>query len=171
MPTEMNESCEIYLNFGPLLKGESKADRRDGWIDIFRWAFDVAQLGRPYAGKGFAKSEFRDIKISKYVDRASPNLMHACAVGKVFKEVSIEQCKRGDKKSTAKPFLMLKLGNVYVSSYDVEADGDRYPRENFALNYEKIRYTYVEQNPDGSLSSLGIESEFDIERRVDQDGG
>jgi type VI secretion system secreted protein Hcp len=68
----------------------------------------------PVAGSG--KASFSDFNFTHHVDKASPNLMRACATGEHIKEATITARKAGKGQQE---FLIIKMNDVIVTSVAV----------------------------------------------------
>ena len=127
--------------------GESKDQSHRDWIDVLSFDMSVSRPIGPAAGGGSAggqAAEASDLALSKYIDKASPQLALACCDGRHIPEVTLELINtRGGNRT---PYMVYKLHNVLVSSYSVSGDtsGDPLPTEEITLNYESIEWTYTE---------------------------
>ena len=85
-----------------------------------------------------------DISITRQLDKSSPKLMEACALGKFNKEVLVEFTTTVAGKTET--YLKWKLENVVFTGYSVHgnSDGVPLPSEQTSMNFSKITYTYTE---------------------------
>jgi len=142
----------MYARFEGV-EGESlDANHRD-WIELdsMSWGMHKAITG---ATRRSGETTVEDIMITKKIDKASPKLAEAVCKGQVIKEVEIHMCASygGGGSQT---FLVYKLKDVLVSSYEVEGSawsgsGDAVPTESISLNFAKIEETYTEYSPSGT---------------------
>jgi type VI secretion system secreted protein Hcp len=111
-------------------------------------------------GAGAGKVKFQDISFTHLVDKASPNLMLACASGKHYPEARLT-VRRSDP-TTPQEFLLIKLQGVLVTS--VQSSATRGPEglmEQVTLNFAKVDFEYKAQKPDGSLDA-GVHFNWDL---------
>jgi type VI secretion system secreted protein Hcp len=107
-------------------------------IELDSWSFGASQGSSASRGSGggAGKVSVHDIQITKTVDKSSPLLFKACASGKHFPKVTLTVRKAG------KPYLMLTLSGVLISSYQQSNGGSERPAESLSLNFTKIEYQY-----------------------------
>ena len=139
---------DLFLKI-PEIPGESQ--KRKGEIDIDSFSFGVNQTGTFATGGkggGAGKASFHDISATKAVDKASPKLFQACAKGTHFDSMTITSQKAGDKPMV---YYTLELGSVLVSGLHNSGAGDADQlHESFTLNFATAKFTYTEQQADGS---------------------
>jgi type VI secretion system secreted protein Hcp len=150
----MTAHSDFFFKIGDI-KGESQDDKHKGEIDLVSFQVGVAQPGGAASvshGAGVGKAQFHEFVITKRVDSASPKLMLACASGQHFPEATLT-CRRagGDQRE----YLKIKLETVLISGYEVDGGGDSALKETLPLdvvriNFGKLHYTYIGQNPDGT---------------------
>jgi type VI secretion system secreted protein Hcp len=126
------------------IDGESTDSQHADWIEALSYSFGVSNSSSPASAVGGGtteRSNFQDISITKFLDKASPKLMFACASGKHVEEVEIHFMKAvGDKQEKA---LEIKLTDVIVSSYQMGGSrGDGLPTDSFSLSYAQIKTIY-----------------------------
>jgi type VI secretion system secreted protein Hcp len=135
----------------PDVPGESTDAQHPDEIVILSYSWGV-QGPTASGGGGAGVATFGDVVCVKEMDRASPELFNRLASGAVLPTATLVGRRAG-----AQPFEFMKieLENVMVTSIQSSgaAAGD-VPTETLSLNYEKIRWTYVVQNPDGSAGDV-----------------
>jgi type VI secretion system secreted protein Hcp len=103
-----------------------------------------------------------DITFTRQLDKSSPKLMEACALGKFNKEVLVEfTTTTGGKTET---YLKWKLENVVFTGYSVHGNstGEPLPSEQTSMNFTKITYTYTEfDNKTGSKKG-NVETKYEM---------
>jgi type VI secretion system secreted protein Hcp len=104
-------------------------------------------IGSATGGAGAGKIKFNEFQITKTVDSASPKLLLWCTGGQHIKEGLITVRKAS--KEGPQPYLVYKLENVLVSSYQVggSGHGDVIPTESFTLNFTKLTIEYAKKPP------------------------
>ena len=85
-----------------------------------------------------------DISCTRQLDKSSPKLMAATALGKFNKEVLVEFTTTVNEKTET--YLKWKLENVVFTGYSVHGNssGEPLPSEQVSMNFSKITYTYTE---------------------------
>jgi type VI secretion system secreted protein Hcp len=148
-------AVECFLKFeGPDLKGESKADGYAEQVDVLAWSWGATQTGTMHVatGGGAGKANVNDLAITKWVDKASPNLAQAVISGKQFNKATLTCRKAGGEKPVE--YLKFDLENVIISSLATGGAGgeDRFT-ENIALNFATYKLSYTPQKDDGTAES------------------
>ena len=132
------------------ISGESQDDTYEGEIDILAWSWGVSQSGTTHmgTGSGSGKANFQDIAITKWVDKATPELLKHCSTGKHIPDGEIIVRKAGDQPLE---YLKIKMTDILVTSYTTGGSGgeDRLT-ENLSLNFREFEEEYVPQKSDGS---------------------
>jgi type VI secretion system secreted protein Hcp len=133
------------------IPGESKDSSHSGEIDVLSFSWGVAQTGSSASGggAGAGKANFQDISFTASMSKASPKLFQACASGEHIKEVVLTAVK-ADKKDRQE-YLIVKMTDVLVSSYQTGGSSGQIPVDQFSMNFAKIEIEYRPTNPDGSL--------------------
>ena len=148
-------AVECFLKFeGPDLKGESKAEGYAEQVDVLAWSWGASQSGTMHVGTGggAGKANVNDLSVTKWVDKASPNLAQAVIAGKQFSKATLTCRKAGGDKPV--DYLKVDLEKVIISSLTTGGAGgeDRFT-ENVALNFATYKMTYTPQKDDGSAES------------------
>jgi len=157
-------STDFYLKMDPV-KGESKADKHKGEIDILSFSFGATQphMAHSGGGAGAGKVDIHDASFTHFVDRASADLMSACCKGTHFQKAVMIARKAGDNPLD---FLTYTFEDVLVSS--VQTGGSSgvadHPTETFSLNFQKFTVKYQEQNAQGGVAA-SPEFKYDIAAR------
>jgi type VI secretion system secreted protein Hcp len=128
-------------------QGESRDAVHRDECDVLAWSWGMSNSGT-VGGIGTGKVNIQDISITKYVDKASPQLMLACAKGTHFTRATLFLRKAGETKQH---FMVITMDEVMVTSLSTGGSGgeDRLT-ENISLNFGKITVDYWQQMPDGS---------------------
>jgi len=148
-------AVECFLKFeGPDLKGESKADGYAEQVDVLAWSWGATQTGTMHVatGGGAGKANVNDLTITKWVDKASPNLAQAVISGKQFNKATLTCRKAGGEKPVE--YLKFDLENVIISTLATGGAGgeDRFT-ENIGLNFATYKMSYTPQKDDGTAES------------------
>ena len=153
-------AADIHLKLGDI-KGESTDDKHKDEIDVLSWSWGMSNAPSVVTGGGggVGKVHFQDIQFVHRIDRASPNIMKACAIGEHIKDATLSQLKSG---KTRVDYIIIKLNDVLVTSVsDSASSGDEQPTENVTLAFAKVDFEYKPQKPDGSFDA-GIHFKYDI---------
>jgi len=152
---------DIHLKLGDI-KGESTDDKHKDEIDIESWSWGASNPGSMSqgGGGGTGKVSFTDLNFLHRIDKASPNLWKACAIGEHIKEATLTSAKQG---KGPQDFLIIKMNDVLITSVSVsEANGSgSEPMENVSMQCAKVDLEYKPQKADGSLDA-GIHFKYDI---------
>ena len=99
-----------------------------------------------------------ELSITKYVDRASPQLMRYCSSNELIPLMAI-----GTNKKKPQGYLVYELTNVMVTSCHPSSGGS-VPTESITLNYEQIKWTYKKVDDKGSKGKKGkVETNWKVE--------
>src|SRR5262245_50501229 len=95
------------------IKGESVDAKFKDEMDILAWSWGMSQTGTTHhgSGGGAGKANFQDLSCTKYIDKASPDLMYHCAAGKHISKGKIVVRKAGDKPLD---YLIVELEDIMV---------------------------------------------------------
>jgi type VI secretion system secreted protein Hcp len=137
------------------IEGESVDDQHKNEIEILSWSWGESQTGSATGGGGGAGKinmlDMQDFHFTMQVNKASPNLMIACATGEHVSSAKLICRKAGGQQ---REYMTWTLTDVLVSSYQAGgSEGNTVPVEQFSLSFAKIEFEYKPQRPDGSLDS------------------
>lgn len=144
------------------IKGESQDKKHKDTIELESWSWGVSQSGSMAhgGGGGVGKSTAHDINFVSRVNKASSPLAKACFNGDHIKKATLYVRKAGKE---AQEYLVIKLTDVLVSSYQISGAGTQLPMESYAFNFAKVEQSYKPQNPDGTLGAA-IEFSYDVKK-------
>ena len=157
-------AVDMFLKLGDI-KGESQDDKHKDEIDFVSWSWGMTQSGTTHLGSGggAGKVAVNDLHVTKFVDKASPNLHLACCTGKHYDQALRTSRKAGDKPVE---YYKLTLEEVLVSSVSMGGQGsDDRLTENVTLNFAKFKSEYTPQKPDGS-GDAAVEGTFHIAKNL-----
>jgi type VI secretion system secreted protein Hcp len=141
-------AVDMFIKIGSL-KGESKDHAHSGEIDILAWSWGMNNAGTAHigTGAGAGKVAVHDLSITKYIDKATPDLMLACCNGKHFPEAKLVVRKAGERPLE---YLTITLTDLIITSVSTGGSGgeDRLT-ENVTLNFAKVKVDYKEQLASG----------------------
>src|SRR5215218_10364017 len=143
--------------------GESTDSKHKGELEVlsFSWGEtnDASSHGAG-GGGGAGKVSFQDFHFVAYTSKASPALFLGCASGEHFKKAVLTVRKAGKEQQE---FMKVSLEDVLVSSFQTGgASGEvTVPTDQFSLNFVKIDFSVVGQNPDGTVGD-GAAAGWDV---------
>ena len=154
-------ATDTFAKIGDI-KGESQDDKHKEEIELLSWSWGVNQTGTAAhgSGSGAGKASFSDFSFSHYIDKASPNLMKACATGEHIKEATITQRKAGKGQQE---YLVIKMSDILITNVAPSgSNGDSgLVLEQVALQASKVDLEYKPQKADGSLDA-GLHFKYDV---------
>jgi type VI secretion system secreted protein Hcp len=154
-------AVDTFAKIGDI-KGESQDDKHKEEIELLSWSWGVNQSGTIASGGGggAGKVSFNDFNFSHYVDKASPNLMKACATGEHIKDAVFTQRKAGKGQQE---YLVIKMNDVLITGVSPGgSSGDSgLVVEQVTLQASKVDLEYKPQKADGSLDA-GLHFIYDI---------
>ena len=146
----------IFLNYEGI-KGESSDSGHKDWIDVKSWQWgterNITSATSTQGDRESSNAVVRDLRISKYMDSASPKIFleSCCGTGKTVK---LHLTKTG-KGSGADVFMEYTLKNALISFYDVrgsEYDTHR-PIEEIHISFVDLEVKYTPYNEDGNAEA------------------
>ena len=132
------------------IKGESLDSKHKNEIEVLSFSWGVANSGSaaPGGGGGAGKATFQDLSIVHGIDRATPELLTACATGLHIKDATITHRKAGKGQQE---FLIVKLNDVTITAVSHAGAEDQPYAESVSLKFSKVDLVYKSQRPDGAL--------------------
>ncbi len=175
-PIAASPSLQIFLALNGI-EGESADEQFPRQIEVLSYEQKVKQTIIRMGGGGMAagRPEFPDARFRKALDRASPELLHACASGRRFESATFSF----RRLAPARPALYtVALGAVLITEViQIGGAGAHYPLsfaaldtgdddaallDEVALAYESIGWTYQPLGKDGTASGPPITTGWDI---------
>jgi type VI secretion system secreted protein Hcp len=152
-------ASDIFVELGDI-KGESLDDKHKDEIEVLSYSWGVANSGvvSSSGGASAGKATFQDLSIVHNLDKASPLLMKACAMGTHFKDATITHRKAGKGQQE---YFIVKLSDVTVTGVTHGGAGGQSISENVTLAFAKVDVEYKPQKLDGSLDA-GIQFKYDL---------
>jgi type VI secretion system secreted protein Hcp len=152
-------ATDIFAKIGDI-KGESKDAKHKDEIEVLSFSWGVTNSGVPGAGGGggSGKPSFQDLSLVHSIDKASPNLMKACATGKHLPEATITQRKAGKGQQD---YLIIKMNDVLVTAVLAGATSSGPSSETVSLAFAKVHFEYKPQKADGTLD-VGVHFKYDL---------
>ncbi|MGH7335807.1 MAG: Hcp family type VI secretion system effector [Candidatus Rokuibacteriota bacterium] len=169
-------SLHIFLQLNGIA-GESTDKQFPQQIEVLSYEQNVTQTIIRMGGGGMAagRPEFPDVRFRKVLDRASPELLLACASGQRFETATFSF----RRLAPARPALYtVTLGAVLITAVtQIAGAGAHYPLsfvaldtgddraallDEVALAYERIEWTYQPLGKDGTASGPPVATGWDI---------
>jgi type VI secretion system secreted protein Hcp len=145
-------AVDMFIKIGAI-KSESKDHKHKEEIDVLAWSWGMSNTGSAHVGggAGAGKVNVQDLSLTKYIDKASTDLMLACCNGKHFPEATLVVRKAGEKPIE---YLKVYMKDVLITSVSTGGSGgeDRLT-ENVTLNFAKVKVVYTEQKQDGTAGA------------------
>jgi type VI secretion system secreted protein Hcp len=141
-------AVDVFLKLGNI-KGESADHKHKDEIHLLSWSWGMSnEVQMTTAGAGAGKVSFGALRIVHYVDRATPELMLACASGTHFSSGRLTVRKAGERPME---YLKIDLGEVFVTNVEVsDGHADEHSIETVTLKFVSVRVTYALQRADGT---------------------
>ena len=155
-------ASDMFIKVGDI-KGESVDSAHKDEIDILSWSWGMSQSGTMHrgGGGGGGKANVQDLTFTKWVDKATPNLMLFCCTGKHYPQAVLTLRKAGDKPVE---YLIITMTDVLITSVTTGgAGGEDALTEQVSLTFSKVKTAYQPQKKDGSKDGGPVEMMFDIE--------
>ncbi len=132
------------------IAGESQDVQHKGEIEVESFSWGETYLASAAGTGGAGKVHFQDLQIVKQVDKASPLLMLAAASGRHFPSAVLT----AQKPEQPQDYLTITLGELMVSSYQIEAPAEQSsPVNKLSFTFSRIEIAYRPQRPDGTLDT------------------
>ena len=139
----------IYMNYNNI-PGDVTADGHVNWIELNSFQWGVGRgISSPTGGSADRESSppsLSEITVTKDQDKSSTKLLLEAYQGEGT-DVVIDFCKTD--KGNLEVFLEFTLNKTMVSGFSMSSGGDR-PSETLTLNFTKVEYKLITQNPDGT---------------------
>ncbi|MEK0315493.1 Hcp family type VI secretion system effector [Cohnella sp. 56] len=129
------------------ISGESKVAGAKGAIDLSSFSFAAANpVSMQGSGGGAGKPDYQDLAFTKFQDSATLPLLESLTTGKSIKSGTIAFYR----SQSTKPYLTIKLENIFVTSDSLSAGGDADRiAESFTLRAGKMTFVYEATDPKG----------------------
>lgn len=140
--------ADTFIKFEGI-KGESVDSKHKDEVDVLAWSWGVVGVSPDAKGKTQAACA-EQMTLTKYVDRSTPPLFTAAALGSTIASARLTVRKSGEG---ATEYLVIDLGSVTVRSLAQSSGGDSRVVENVSLAFTTAKISYSPQNLDGSAGS------------------
>jgi type VI secretion system secreted protein Hcp len=150
----VQSQAAAYIKFDGV-DGEAVEQGHTAWSDLVSLSQGLHQPGGGATGQSRRRGDvvLEDVTCVKELDKASPKLAEAVCGGRVFPKVTIHLTRAHQGKQTT--YFIVTMTTVQISSYAVGGlvVGEELPVEEFSLNFEEIKVTYVvlDESDDGTV--------------------
>lgn len=156
---------DIFLKIDGI-EGEAEDATHKNEIEVLSWSWGVSQQSNMHMGSGggTGKATVDDLSFEHFIDRATPNLVQYCLLGKHIKQAQLVVRKSG---GSPLEYLKLTMNDVLVTRVNPEgvaADESR-PRERVSLSFSSMKQEYIIQNAQGG-SGGAVTATFDIKKNA-----
>lgn len=133
-------ATDYFCNIDPI-KGESHDDRHQDWIDVISFSHCLS--------RGSTGMDFTHFNITKYADKASPDLNLYCAQGTIIDKLVFEACRVYGEIFW---FSRYELENVIVQSVSMTNKFENVEGvvETVTFSYDTISWAYTPALSNGS---------------------
>jgi type VI secretion system secreted protein Hcp len=135
------------------IAGESQDAKHKGEIELvsFSWG-EAQQASAAGSGGGAGKVHMQDLHVVMRVNRASPQLLLACASGQHLKSAVLTARTSGAQQQD---FLVYTFKDLLVSSYATAGAAEQPgPLDQVSFSFGQIVVEYHPQKADGSLDAV-----------------
>ena len=141
------------------IQGEAQDKGHAGAIQVLGWAFEMSNTLSTSSGggAGVGKVAVHDISITKWVDKATTDLMKACATGQHIKKAVLFVRKSGERPVE---YLKVTLEDILISGLSINGNrSDDRPTESISLNFSKFKVEYTQQGgrSGGAVSTFELD--------------
>jgi type VI secretion system secreted protein Hcp len=147
-------AVDMFIKIGDI-KGESRDKAHKEEIDVLAWSWGMSNSGTAHVGggAGAGKVNVQDLSVTKYIDKASCDLMLACCNGKHYDKATLIVRKAGEQPVE---YVKIEMEEVMITAVSTGGSGgeDRLT-ENVTLNFAKVAVEYKEQEKSGSGKPAG----------------
>ena len=158
-------AMDIFIDIPPI-KGEAQDKTHKDKIDVLAWSWGMSNSGSANigGGAGAGKVNVQDLSFTKYIDKATTDLMRSCCNGKHFDKATLIVRKAGGDAPVE--YVTITMEEVLITSVSTGGSGgeDRLT-ENVTLNFAKVKVKYTPQSGKGSGEG-GDEKGWDIQANV-----
>ena len=154
-------AVDMFIRIGDI-EGEAKDAVHGGEIDVLSWDWGMNQSGTMHVGGGGGggKVNIDNLVITKYTDKATPNLMMACSNGKQYPDAVLTIRKAGENPLE---YVVMTMEDVIITTVGTggNSNEDRLT-ETVTLNFARVSVAYQPQAQDGSPDGGVIHYGWDI---------
>ena len=136
------------------IEGEAQDSKYQGKIALqsFSWGATNNSSYTSGTGSGIGKGQIHDISLSKFMCKASTELMKRVVNGKPITNGKLSLLKlAGDDDGSKLDYFTIDMKDIVLTSYQVAASGAaQLPMESFTLHFVTVKPNYKGQANEGS---------------------
>ena len=152
------------------IEGEAQDSKYEKKIELqsFSWGATNNSSYSSGTGGNIGKGHIHDISFSKYMCKASPELMKRVVSGKAIPKGKLSLCKlSGEKDGDKIAYYEIELENIVLTSYQVSASGGaQLPMESGTLHFVTTKPSYTPQKNEGPGDGA-IHFKWDLQQNVE----
>ncbi len=130
-------AAEFFLKITGAVQGEFKGENRAGQIPIFGYSFHVDVPIDAATGQPTGKRQYQPVKITKSLDLASPQILHALTSSEVLTTVVI-QAFNTTKDGKVSSAYTITLTNAHVVGLEQTGASDEKQTEQVTLTFQTV---------------------------------
>lgn len=161
---------KIYVKFGNIV-GESMQKDHIGWCESEAFANEVMREYGTQVQQGFFKPPMNPFEITKFLDRATPQLNEAAIQGKIFPLIKVDIVSSGESESL---FMQYLFYNAVVTSVSINGDlmdGPPLPMEKVQFYCEQMTWRYIKLDYGKPGGTVEFSWKFEVETKEPVDVG
>jgi type VI secretion system secreted protein Hcp len=146
----LDAASDIFLHVegrGGPIRGEATTDGHADDIEVRSWHWGVSAGSAIGSGVATARRSYRNLVVTKGIDRATTALYGALVNNVDLREVALTMRKAGGE---ALDYFQVTLGNARVVDVAIEVDLAARPVERITFSFRRITVTYTPQQGSGS---------------------
>jgi len=158
-------NATFLLNLGPDIPGGSTDRDHPGWIvlNTLDWGISLTNITNTGGGSSAGKVKFKDLTITKHIDKSSTKLTEYAIDGKTVPNAEVDFTTSGAHPLT---YFKMELKDATISSYDLSgksSDASDSVTETISFNYSKIELVYNQYDEKGTLTGIFTTGPLDAE--------
>lgn len=158
---------ETFYVFMKGIKGAVTETKHKDWFDAQNYSFGMSNDSSVGAGtqknRVMGSTRLHDVSFSRLQDKASPQLMQACAEARNFDEVKVEFVRPG--KQGEEVYQTMSYKNCVITSWQASGQGGTQGAENLTLNFVSIENKFIEYDEKGKAGSP-VTGSYDASKAV-----
>ncbi|HEV7915183.1 MAG TPA: type VI secretion system tube protein Hcp, partial [Albitalea sp.] len=146
----LDAASDIFLHVegrGGPIRGESTTSGHTDDIELRSWQWGVSAGSAIGSGAATARRSYRNLVVTKGIDRATTALYAALVQNVDLREVVLTMRKAGGE---ALDYFRVALGNARVVDVALDVDLAARPVERVTFSFRRITVTYTPQQGGGS---------------------
>lgn len=138
------------------IRGESQDALHRDEIDVLSWSWGLEHPGAAHVGAAAGAAVPQALTILKRVDRATVELIQACASGSSISEALLTVGYEGQVG-----FFRIRMWDAMVASVSTADSSADFISESISLKFTKVQVEYDSQSPDGGAGDR-VQGQWDF---------